>query len=162
MISIADFCTLHGACEEGRNWALFNCTSVEDAWQKLRPDWLIWVAVQPGVLTDKELRLFAVWSARQVQHMMKDPRSLAALDVAERHAHGQATDADLAAARSAARSAAWSAARDAARDAARSAARSAAWSAACAAGRPAAWDAACAAQAAWLRQNTTPNFKGPQ
>lgn len=46
----------------------------------------------------REWRLFAVWCARPVQHLMTDPRSIAALDVAERYAHGQATDAELAAA----------------------------------------------------------------
>ena len=44
---------------------------------------------------DKEIRLFAVWCARQVQHLMKDQRSLAALDVAERYANGEATEAEL-------------------------------------------------------------------
>ena len=60
----------------------------------------------------KEWRLFAVWCARQVQHLMTDPRSLTALDVAERHAHGLATDAEL----GAAWVAAWAAARDACRN----------------------------------------------
>lgn len=55
---------------------------------------------------DKEIRLYAVWCARQVQHLMKDPRSLAALDVAEAFAHGKATKEELAAARDAARDAA--------------------------------------------------------
>lgn len=50
-------------------------------------------------------RLFAVWCARRVQHLMQDPRSIAALDVAERHAHGDATDDELDAARAAARDA---------------------------------------------------------
>jgi hypothetical protein len=71
----------------------------------------------------REWRLFAVWCARQVQHLMKDPRSVAALDVAERHAQGEATDEELAAAKAAARDAAWDAARAAAWDAARDAAR---------------------------------------
>jgi hypothetical protein len=62
---------------------------------------------------DPEARLYAVWCARPVQHLMTDPRSLAALDVAERHANGEATDKELAAARAAA----WAAARDAASDA---------------------------------------------
>jgi hypothetical protein len=44
---------------------------------------------------DKEIRLFAVWCARQVQHLMTDPRSVAALDVAEKFAHGLATEAEL-------------------------------------------------------------------
>lgn len=54
---------------------------------------------------DREIRLFAVWCARQAQHLMSDPRSRAALDVAERYARGRATDAELAAAYAAARAA---------------------------------------------------------
>ena len=82
-------------------------------------------------------RLFAVWCARRVQHLLTDPRSLAALDVAERYANGMATDKEL--------QAAW----EAARAAARAAFRSAAWAAAKAA-RDAAWVAAEeAAGAAW-------------
>jgi hypothetical protein len=90
---------------------------------------------------DREARLYAVWCARQVQHLMTDPRSLAALDVAERHANAQVTDDELAAARAAA----WAAANDGAWDAARAAARAAAWDAARAAAGDAAWDAAWAA-----------------
>ena len=77
----------------------------------------------------REMRLYAVWCARQVQHLITDPRSLAALDVAERHANGDATDEELGAARAAARDAASAAAWDAARAAARDAARDAAWDA---------------------------------
>jgi hypothetical protein len=51
----------------------------------------------------REWRLFAVWCARQVQHLMTDPRSIAALDVAERYARGEATDEELDAARTDAR-----------------------------------------------------------
>ena len=54
-----------------------------------------------------------------------DPRSWAAIDVARRHARGEATDDELAAAWDAA----WAAHRDAARDAARAAAWDAAWDA---------------------------------
>jgi len=96
----------------------------------------------------KEWRLFAVWCASQVKHLMTDGRSLEALNVAERYANGQATDEELRAARDAAwdaaRDAAWDAARDAARDAAWLAARDAAWLAA----RDAAWDAAIEDQTA--------------
>jgi hypothetical protein len=100
---------------------------------------------------DNQWRLFAVWCARQVQHLMTDPRSVKALDVAELHAVGQATDDDLAAAWAAARAAAWAAAGAAAWAAARAATRAAAWDAAGAAAGAAAWDAAGAAAraAAW-------------
>ena len=67
---------------------------------------------------DKEIRLFAVWCARQVRHLMTDKRSLDALDVAERYANGEATDDEL--------TAAW----EAAEAAARAAARAAWWAAA--------------------------------
>ena len=97
---------------------------------------------------DKEKRLFAVWCARQVQHLMTDPRSIAALDVAEGFANGEATREEL--------KAAWAAAEDAARAAA-AAAWAAAWAAAraaadaamavaCAAAEDAAWSSACAAE----------------
>lgn len=61
-------------------------------------------------LSEKQLRLFAVRCARRVQHLMTDPRSIAALNVAERHAKGEATDDELAAAWATARAAAWAAA----------------------------------------------------
>lgn len=80
---------------------------------------------------DREIRLFAVWCARQVQHLMRDQRSLDAIDVAERYANGLASDDELRAARAAARAAAgvaagvaaWVAARVAAGVAARVAQR---------------------------------------
>jgi len=172
--TIAEFCEKHGACDDGRQWALDNCDSMQSAWNTLKPEWLIWVATQPDVLTDKELRLFAVFCARSVQYLFTDSRSVNAIDVAERHANGEATDQELAAASAAASAAAWDAARDAASaaawDAASAAAsaaawavaRAAAWDAASAAASAAAWDAASAAawdaQADWLRKNTTPCF----
>lgn len=113
MKTIEQFCAEHEACRDGRKWALANCRDMQHAWETIRPDWLIWIATQPGVLTDRELRLFAVWCARQVQHLMTDQRSIAALDVAERHANGNAADDELAAALASA----WDAARAAARDA---------------------------------------------
>jgi hypothetical protein len=57
----------------------------------------------------KEWRLFAVWCARQSQHLMADQRSIDALDVAERHANGLATDEELSAALDAVWDAAWDA-----------------------------------------------------
>jgi hypothetical protein len=70
------------------------------------------------------LRLFAVWCARDMPisggrrawDLLIDKRSKNAVLIAERHAHGQATDKELAAARAAAWAAAWAAALDAAND----------------------------------------------
>jgi len=123
----------------------------------------------------KELRLFAVRCAREVKHLLKDQRSLDALDVAEKYARGKATDQELDAARDAAMAAAgdaamvaswaaaWATAMDAswaaawaAGDAAMAAARDAAWATAMDAAKDeeldAAWDAAKAARAAALER----------
>ena len=114
-------------------------------------------------------RLLAVRYARRVQHLMRDPRSVAVLDVAERHAHGSATDTELDAAGAAAgdaagaaagasRDAAWDAAGAAAWDAARDVAWAAAWAATWAASGDTAWAAAWAASgdaaraAAWAAE----------
>lgn len=55
----------------------------------------LWVVCREELLSPKLLRLFAVWCARQVQHLMKDQRSIDALDVAERFANGLATKEEL-------------------------------------------------------------------
>ena len=91
---------------------------------------------------NRRWRKLAVAYARTVQHLMTDPRSVDALDVADRHADGDATDAELRTAWDAEWAAAWDAAWDAARAAAWDAARAAAWDAARAAAWDAAWDAA--------------------
>jgi len=184
--TITEFCQTHNACKSGRDWAMQNCQTMQEVWQKASPQDLIWVAIRKGVLTDKELRLFAVFCARQNQHLLTDPRSLAAIEVAEKYAMGDATDAELSdaadraaaaadadadaadAARAAARAAAAAAARAAAaaaaaRAAARAAAAAAAAAAADAAARAAAADARAAAaaratQVGYLLKNTMPNF----
>ncbi len=46
-------------------------------------------------------RRYAVWCARRVQHFLVDQRLINALDVAERHASGNASDEELAAAEAA-------------------------------------------------------------
>ena len=123
---------------------------------------------------DKEIRLYAVWCAQQVQHLMKDPRSINALDVSERFANGKATVEELNTAKAAA-GAVWSAANaanvaEAAARATGDAARASAWAAANAAeaaaeaAAGAAWAAAWAASraaagaatgAAWAAAGTT-------
>jgi hypothetical protein len=46
----------------------------------------------------KEWRLYAVWCARRIQHLITDERSIHAIDVAERYANGEATEGELTAA----------------------------------------------------------------
>jgi len=106
---------------------------------------------------DEKWRLLAVSFAREVQHLMKDKRSIKALDVAELYANGEATYDELTAAKLAARDAAWAAVWDsdawdaafAASAAARNA-RAAASAAASAAARNARAAASASASAAAL------------
>ena len=133
---IREFCDTHHACSEGRDWALANCTDMADAWGKLQPEWLIWVATRNGVLNDRTSRLFACWCVRQVWHLLSDERSKNAVEVSERFANGEATREELAAAWAANSAAATSAAPAAATSAAR------------------------AAQAKWLRDNVPNPFSG--
>lgn len=44
---------------------------------------------------NRDARLFAVWCARQVEHLMADPRSKDALNVAEHFANGRATAEEM-------------------------------------------------------------------
>jgi hypothetical protein len=134
--------------------------------------------MQENLVSEKLERRFAVWCARQVQHLMVDKRSLYALDVAEAYAENRwlIDDADYAAAWEDELGAAWAAAAatDVVADAAARAAASAvervvsacdvAWIAALAAARAAAeaatrdetlaevWDAALAAARAAQEQ----------
>lgn len=166
MKTIEQFCSEHSPCSEGLKWALANCKNMQEVWSTAKPEWLLWVATRPGVLTERELRLFAVYCARSVQRLLTDPKSIKAIDVAERYANDEATEEELAAAWAAARDAVWTAASASAwtaswtaawtadKDAAMAADRAAAWAAASAAS----WDTASTAQAEWFRNNTQPNF----
>ena len=121
----------------------------------------LWVVLHNYFLSDRDLRLFAVWCARQALAITGNESDVCsnACDVSERYANGDATKEELAAARAAARdaarAAAWAAARAAARAAAMAAARAAAMAAArdaaMAAARDAAWDAALDAQIEHLK-----------
>jgi pyruvate/2-oxoglutarate dehydrogenase complex dihydrolipoamide acyltransferase (E2) component len=83
---------------------------------------IFWLLLRNEFYTDKQLRLFAVWCAREALKLVENPdqRSVDACHVAERFANGEATSQEL----DAASDAAWAAAR-AASDAARHAARDA-------------------------------------
>ena len=84
-------------------------------------------------MSEKDMRLFAVWCAREALKLVDnpDPRSITACNIAEKYARGEATEEELTDARSDAfltvsgdaEYAAWSAAGSIATSAARAAAR---------------------------------------
>ena len=69
----------------------------------------LWIVCHEGWIDDRTLRLFAVWCAREALARIDnpDPRSINAVEVAERYANGDATKIEL----DAAWTAAWTAAR---------------------------------------------------
>ena len=76
---------------------------------------IIWLLCRKEFLSDRDLRLFAVWCAREsyqycTEQYPINQRSIDAVDCAERFANGEANELELSAAWSAARSAASSAA----------------------------------------------------
>jgi len=163
---VSEFLKKHDTCEDGLEWAVENCKTLEDVWDTAKPEWFIWLATREGVLPEMDLHRFACRSVRQIWDLLTDERSRYAIEVKERWIEGKATDEELAAAggaawvatgaavlaapvaaaRAAARAAAGYAVRAAARaaagDAVRAAACDAAWAAARAAAWEDAWDAA--------------------
>ena len=61
---------------------------------------ILWLLCRNEFLSDRDLRLFAVWCARDALSLIDspDPHSIAACDVAERYAHGEASQEELMAA----------------------------------------------------------------
>lgn len=113
-LSPAEFCEKTNACQDGAAFAA-SCKSMHDVWEKCpSADWLLWiVSAIKAPKDEKNLRLFSVWCARNTPlldgrktgGLLTDPRSIAALEVAELFANGKATREEL--------DAAWAAAWDA-------------------------------------------------
>jgi len=123
MITPIEFCEKFKPCPEGLVFVQKHETLAE-AWEQChRPNWMLWSLECIAHPRDhKNLRLFAIWCAKNTptadggttEKLITDPRSIAALDIAERFANGNATESELAAARDAAQAAASATARSAA------------------------------------------------
>lgn len=177
-MTISEFDALHHASDRGIWVALNPGESMQNLWESEELDCAtrVWIATRPGVLTDKELRLFACFCARNVWDLLIDERSRVAVKVAELYAYGKATPEQL----GCAGEHAWDACMESAPDAATVGARDAAYgttipnaseaalfahgagsrAAAWATPESADWDAAFAGQSEYLSTNTIPDFSG--
>ena len=69
--------------------------SSKDAWMNCsRGDWMLWLAKRLGV-DDRKLTLAKASCANQVRHLMKDQRSLDAIDACYRYANGEISREEL-------------------------------------------------------------------
>ena len=96
------------ACRDAREWVATQ-KNYKEAWQNCeRGDWMLWLAKRLKV-DDRKLTLAKFKCANQVRHLMKDQRSIDALDASEKYGNGEigreelnaaadAADADAAAA----------------------------------------------------------------
>lgn len=99
-----------GACEEARKWA--KGKTARQAWEQCeRGDWLLWWATKEKENTDfRQLTLAKARVAKLVLHLMKDERSIAAVEAAEKYGMGLIGVEELNAAAAAAGAAAGAAA----------------------------------------------------
>lgn len=102
-MNVKEFCRKHNACHTGSKFALKFAT-MKDVWDALmrgEPDkktarcWALWIISRDGVLSKMERVELYVRFAKRVKHLMKDQRSIDALEVAKRYAEGNATDEEL-------------------------------------------------------------------
>ena len=147
--TIEEFCERNTACTEGRDWAIENCESMQECWEKLPDSWLVWTVLQRDVLSKEDICRFAdncaeaAWAAAWAE----EAALAAGAEEAAAWAAAWAEEAALAA---------WAVLAAAAEEAE----EAVAWAAEAA--RAAAWAARVAErkrQADWLRANVTPNFE---
>jgi hypothetical protein len=94
------------ACSEALEWVAEK--SLEEAWATCeRLDWMLWLSAR--TVDSRLVVSCAAQFARRVAHLNPDPRVVAAIEVAEAFARGEAVDSAMAAA-DAAWAAAWAAA----------------------------------------------------
>lgn len=162
-MTLEEFCQKHAICDEGSQWALSECTSCLDAWDKLNPEWLLYVATRHGVLSENDVRKIAWWCALQVVDLTQDQRSEDAVATVQLYVDGYATLEDV--------SEAHVLAAEAAREDLESWARKAAYACTLPETVTAAMETSVYAaravpdseqyfqdQAAWIRENLTPSF----
>jgi hypothetical protein len=99
-MTLSEKLTKMEACQEAIEWV--GDKTLDEAWAQCeRGDWMLWLAQESGV-DKRTLTLAKARCAKLVVHLMKDERSVKAVEVAERYGLGEATDKELGQARRAA------------------------------------------------------------
>ena len=132
------------ACQDAREWN--ENRTLAQCWAECeRGDWMMWLLSHAKVLDLKTLTKIKALQVEKIRHLLKDPRSISALDAAHAFGRGEISEQELSASAASAYDAASSASYAAAAAASASAsASSAAAASAASASASAAYDAAYA------------------
>ena len=95
--TLKEFLKKHDACEDGYEFAK-DLTLEEFLNTCERGDWILWLFVRTNPDSLKELTLAKGHCANTVRHLMKDERSIKAVDTAIAFGEGKATNEELASA----------------------------------------------------------------
>jgi len=58
---VQDFCRRYRACRPGWSWLRRNCTTMQQAWSMVKPEWLIWISACDGVLDTQDRKKFVAY-----------------------------------------------------------------------------------------------------
>ena len=84
----------HKGCEEAIEWAVEK--TVQEAWDTCqRGDWMLWIYNKCYPDNIRELTLAKAYCANTVRHLMKDQRSINAIDIAIKYGMGLASYKEL-------------------------------------------------------------------
>ena len=89
-----DILNKYNACETAKNWV--KNQTIEEAWDNCpRGDWMLWVYTKLYPNNIRELTLAKGHCANTVRHLMKDQRSIDAVDAAIAFGEGKITATEL-------------------------------------------------------------------
>jgi hypothetical protein len=104
--TLEKFLKKHDACEDGYEFAK-DLTLEQFLDTCNRGDWILWLFERTNPLDERLMTLAAGHCANSVRHLMRDERSLRAVDMAIAYGEGRATEEELEAAAEAAAAAAY-------------------------------------------------------
>ena len=95
--TIKEFIEKFNPCEERAEWALAECSTMQEVFAKAKPGWRIWIAARPGIMSKKDLILWACKCVKKtplanggtVWDLLTDKRSKRAVKIAKKYAKGE-------------------------------------------------------------------------
>jgi hypothetical protein len=79
-----------------QEWLLENkCSTLQECWEKIPADALLWMATRRNVLTKKDFQQFGLFCCNRLNHLMKDKRSLNVFHTTKKYINGEKTQYEL-------------------------------------------------------------------